>query len=98
MPDTARACSLSFNLSFNRHARLSSEPEAPPFELSVFLGKFVDLEELILADAGEILASIGRGPPNLQIQDLGILAEADMSSAYRPPPRLPFWMKRRPRK
>ena len=80
--DAARACSLSFSLRFSfrssRRARLSAEPEAPPFELSVFLGKFVDLEELILADAGKILAGIGRGPPNLQIQDLGILAEADM--------------------
>jgi hypothetical protein len=78
MPDAARSSGLSFRFSFSRRARLSAEAEAPPFELSVFPGKFVDLEKLILADAGEILAGIARGPPNLQIQDLGIFAEPDM--------------------
>src|SRR5258708_10625992 len=76
--DIARACSLNFSLGCSRNALLSAEPEPTPFELSVFVGKFVDLEELILAAAGEVLAGIGRGPPNLQIQYLGILAEADM--------------------
>ncbi len=66
------------SLFSNRNARFAAEPITWPFEFRVFLTKFLDLQDLILADVGEILARIGRGPPDLQIQDAGIFAKADM--------------------
>ena len=65
------------------NARFSAKPDAVPFELSVFLLKFLDLEELILADIGKCLAGIGRGPPYLQIHHAGTFAKPDVLLQWR---------------
>src|SRR5690242_4779748 len=51
--------------------RGASQPERLSFELSVFLRKLLDLDELICIDISEILPRSTCRPANLQISDLG---------------------------
>src|SRR5258707_691366 len=66
---------------------LSAQSNAWPFELSVFLCEFCDLEKLIPANVGKSLARVGRRPPDLQPQNTSIFSKADMLSQGRCPER-----------
>src|SRR5580658_21628 len=71
-------CRARFRLPGKRRsiALCSSEPVWKPDQLRVFLRKFLDFQKLVLIHVGEVLVGVAGGPPDFQIDDPGILAQA----------------------
>src|SRR6516164_4519841 len=78
MPKTFSSFSLPLPVNLCRYYACPTRLDRLPIQLRVISGEFLDRNELILADIGEVLSCLRRRPPGVDRQNARAVPEADM--------------------